>query len=193
MAIHRVTAEWSGFTGAPGYTNFHFSPFTGGGDAQASVDRVRAFFQQLIEVIPTGVSVRVSPTVEVIDETTGSLTGYLDAEPPAVVNAGSGGTIYVGPAGGVINWNTATVRDGRRVRGRTFVVPMRNTAFDGQGTLTAPAIAWLNAAANALRTGDFESGLVVWSRPRNGSGGVAAPVIGHRVPDLAAVLRSRRD
>lgn len=193
MAIHKVSAQWSGFTGAPGYTNFYFTPFTGGGDAQAAVDRVRAFFFALVNVIPTGVTIQVSPTVEIIDEATGSLTGYIDATQPPIVTGASGGTMYVGPSGAVINWLTATVRAGRRVRGRTFIVPLRTTMFDTQGTLTADALGFIRAAANVLTTGDFEQQLVVWSRPVGGAGGVAAPVIGSRVPDLAAVLRSRRD
>lgn len=65
--------------------------------------------------------------------------------------------------------------------------------FDTSGTLTTAALGWIRAAADGLIEGEFEQQLVVWSRPVGGSGGVAAPVIGQRVPDLAAVLRSRRD
>ena len=193
MAIHRVTARWTGFQGAPGYTTFHFEPFTGGGDAGIERGRVRAFFAELDQLIGTGATITVLPTVEIIDETTGVLTGYIEDDTElAPVTAPTSGT-SVGSAGAVINWQTSTVVNGRRLRGRTFIVPMRTVAFDTDGTLASNAITALNAAAEAITDSQFESNLVVWSRPSNGGGGTVGPVTGYRIPDMAAVLRSRRD
>lgn len=193
MTIHRVTAQWSGFTGAPGYSNFHFSPFTGGGDVDQEIGRVRSFFSDIISVMPSDMSVQVSSTVELIDEETGVLEGYLEGEEVSSVSPATGTPDYAGPVGAVINWLTNTVNNGRRVRGRTFIVPIRSTSYEGDGTLTSDALSTLRDAASDFVQDEFESGFVVWSRPRNGAGGLAAPVTGSRVPDLAAVLRSRRD
>lgn len=189
----RVTAVWTGFSGAPGYTSFHFSTFTGGGDAQAAVDRVRAFFSGVRTFLPGSVSIQVQPTVEILDEASGVLQDYVDAEDPPLVVTGNGTGAYSAAAGAVISWNTATVANGRRVRGRTFLVPLSGSGLESDGTLSAAGLLEINAAAAGLEGGDFEQQLVVWSRPRNGAGGVAAPVTGHRVPDMTAVLRSRRD
>lgn len=193
MTIARVTAQWSGFPGAPGYSNFFFE-VAGSSDEQLGAPAVvRTAFSSILQQLPSGVSIQVSPTVEYIDEATGVLQDYGDAEEtPDSVNGSSSGN-WAGPTGAVVNWTTGTVRDGRRVRGRTFLVPLGSTAFQNDGTLGSLGLAALNNFATNLRGGaENTTGLVVWGRPSS-TPGVAAPVTGHRVPDMAAVLRSRRD
>nr|CRY95231.1 hypothetical protein [uncultured prokaryote] len=193
MTIARVTAQWSGFPGAPGYSNFFFEVAGSLDEQLGAPQRVRTAFSSILQQLPAGVRVQVSPTVEYIDEATGQLQDYGDAEEtPDVVNGSASGN-WAGPAGAVINWNTATVRDGRRVRGRTFIVPLASTAFQNDGTLGSSALSVLDNFATNIRGGaENTAGFVVWGRPSS-SPGVAAPVTGHRVPDMAAVLRSRRD
>lgn len=193
MAIHRVLARWSGFPGAPGYSSFHFSGFTGGADANQVRLRVRGFFNEVNYLFPGDVSVEIDNTVEVLDEATGVLQDYADDDQDMTITAAGSGNSYAGPSGAVVNWLTNTVNNGRRVRGRTFIVPIGANMYDSDGTLSSEALANLRDGADALLDGDFNSEFVVWSRPRNGAGGVAAPVTGYRVPDMAAVLRSRRD
>lgn len=193
MAVYRVTARWEGFPGAPGYSNFHFGEFTGGADVDPMRERVQAFFGAMTTALAADVVIRIPTTVEVFDEDSGMLTGYLDGEEElSVFGSGSGGS-FAGPVGAVVNWLTATVANGRRVRGRTFVVPLNATAYDSDGTLSGNALSRLREGADELVQDDFNSQFSVWSRPRDGSSGVLAPVTGYRVPDLAAVLRSRRD
>lgn len=50
----RVTAVWSGFPGAPGYTNFFFEGPTAPGAAFDVVGRVGAFFEAIDELLPNG-------------------------------------------------------------------------------------------------------------------------------------------
>lgn len=193
MTILRVTAVWSGFTGAPGYTNFHF--MGGGGlisDAQQVAERVGGALENLATVLPRDVQISLRPELEVIDEATGEVQGYQQTSGiPAVTGTATGS--FSGPVGAVVNWTTNDLRFGRRIRGRTFIVPLAGTAFWTAGGLNANAQNSIRAFANELQGGDLDSELVVWSRPRNGSGGVAATVTGNRVPAKAAVLRSRRD
>lgn len=193
MAISRITAVWSGFTGAPGYTSFHFAAFGGGDVMDAEVARVRAFFSQLNPILPSSVRVQVQQETEVIDETTGVLIDYGAASDPVTVVEGNGGNSYSAPSGGLVSWNTGTVVNGRRLRGRTFVVPLATAAYQEDGTLTPVAVAALEDAAEALIGDGSGPQLVVWSRPNNGGAGATGVVTGYRVPDLAAVLRSRRD
>lgn len=193
MAIIRVTAEWTGFQGAPGYTNFHFLPFTGGGDAAGAREQVASFFRPLASTLAPTVTINVSQTLEVLDEQSGVLEDYMTDDTDLGPLGGDLTGSFAGPAGAVVNWSTSTINNGRRVRGRTFVVPIRGQRFDADGTLSSAAIEDLNDAAEGIRSNEFQQELAVWSRPRNGAGGVAAPVIGHLVPDMVAVLRSRRD
>lgn len=193
MAVYRVAARWEGFPGAPGYSNFHFGEFTGGADVEPMRERVQAFFSGLTTVLAADVVIRIPTTVEVFDEQSGMLTDYLDGDEELSVFGSGTSSAYAGPVGGVVNWLTATVSNGRRVRGRTFIVPMTAQAYENDGTLAGSTLARMREAADELVQDDFNSQFSVWSRPSGGSAGVLAPVTGYRVPDLAAVLRSRRD
>lgn len=193
MAISRVTAVWTGFSGAPGYTSLFFDAFGSGDEVDLEVGRVRNAFQALAEHLPTGVSIQVQQEVEILDEASGELLGYgLADEQPNAVNGNASGS-YSAPTGAIVTWNTDTVARGRRLRGRTFLVPLSGEAYEGDGTLNASALTALNNFGSRMAGDGDGPQHVVWSRPRNGAGGAIGPVVSHRVPDMAAVLRSRRD
>lgn len=194
MAIYRTTLRWSGFTGAPGYTNFYFADQAANPGPQAARDRTSAFANAIAPLIPSEVQILNEGEVAVVDETTGQVTDYVMVNPDATPGSGGAPGGYSAASGAVITWNTAGVRNGRRVRGRTFIVPIGGDSYQNDGTLTPSTITTLNAAAEELTgaTG-FESGFCVFSRPSASGPGGAYPVTGHRVPDMAAVLRSRRD
>lgn len=193
MAITRVTAVWSGFTGAPGYTNFFFDAFGVGDEVDLETDRVRDFFQTVREALPNDVIVQVQQEAAIIDETTGELMGYSQATTPPQPVVGYSTAAYSAPSGACVTWNTETIARGRRLRGRTFVVPLSSGAYDAQGTLTNEAQGFLNGGANALIGDGSGPQMVIWSRPRGGVGGSIGPVTSHRVADKVAILRSRRD
>lgn len=189
----RVQSRWSGFQGAPGYTAFYF--MAGGGlisDAQQVADRVGGFWDLLTGSLPNDVDIEVLPEVEVLDEDTGMITDFETIDPPSTFSGSQSGG-YSAASGAVINWRTNDLRFGRRIRGRTFIVPLGANGYESDGTLTSIQRDNIQAAADSMVGGDFDSELVVWSRPRDGSGGVAGTVIQASVPDMAAVLRSRRD
>lgn len=193
MPILRVTTRWTGFQGGPGYSNFFFQGNTVG---QSSLDyrqRVTSFFNELNTLLPSEVQYQNDPEVPVFDEATGSLIGY--SLPGTQGTPGTGGMTggYSAASGAVITWNTDSVRGSRRIRGRTFIVPLGGTAYQNDGTLTTSTITALQDAAGELIQGGPSNDFVIWSRPVNGAGGIAAPVTGYRIPDMSAVLRSRRD
>lgn len=193
MAIARVTAVWSGFTGAPGYSNFFFNAFGGGDVVDLEVARVRTFFAAINATLPSVARIDVQAEVAILDEVTGDLIGYstADTAPAQVIGTGTGA--YSAPSGATVEWQTDAVAKGRRLRGRTFLVPLANTAYEANGTLSTVALTTIgNAAAGMVGDGTGPQ-FVIWSRPVVGSGGSIGSVIGSRVPDKAAVLRSRRD
>ena len=201
--ILRVRSDWTGFVGAPGYTVMHFRDFntgTGGGtdgdaaQALAAATRVRTFFDAVKAFLPTSVRVSVSPEVDLLEDTTGELVNsFTIASPTAVQGTGTGG--YAGPQGAVINWRTAGIRNGRRIRGRTFLVPCVSSIFGVDGQIVAGSRATLVTAAAALADNAGTPDLGVYARP-SGPGatdGKWSVVTASTVPSLAAVLRSRRD
>lgn len=196
----RVKAAWSGFQGAPGLTVFHFSKFDVGSgfvtsDSQSAVDRIRSFFFGVNSALPAGVSVQVQGDAEIIEATDNSLVEIHATSMPAVVNGTATGTSYASPVGAVVNWRTNQIRNGRRVRGRSFLVPLAGSAFEGNGTLSASTLTSLKSAADTLRTAAGTTQLGVYARPttKDATDGLWAQVTANTVPDMGAVLRSRRD
>lgn len=203
MDIMRVTARWTGFSGAPGYSNFFFTldaGFIDGGfmgDAAVSAattaaSRVADAFDAIDSLLPAAVRIGQDPEVAVIDSDTGEITGLIAREPVTAVTGSASGS-YSAASGAVVNWLTADYRGGRRIRGRTFMVPLAGSAYESDGTLSSGARNLLTTFGNSIigDAGGPEFG--VWSRPVGGSGGVFATATSASVPDMAAVLRSRRD
>jgi hypothetical protein len=194
----RVKINWTGFNGAPGYTNLGFSEFVSEGYTQAMANgaaaKARDFALNVAALVPTTVTLQVDPTVEIVQSDTGQLVGFFTTATvaPAVgTRAGS----YSAASGAVISWNTNGVRNGRRIRGRTFVVPLAGSAYQADGTIAEADLATLRAIGNQLTVDGGITDFGVWSRP-SGPGatdGQFWPAVGYRVNDKVAVLTSRRD
>lgn len=194
MALYRVKARWTGFTGSPGYSIFHFDIATTPNptDAELVAGEVRSLFAALAIRLPAAVKIQVESAVEVIDETSGQLSDVVTIpQPAAVQGTGTGG--FSAATGACITWTTGGVRNGRRVKGRTFLVPLSSMNYDTDGTLTAPALTDIQAAADLLVADQL--GFGVYARPDDAKGlpGDVFIVTGARVADKTAVLTSRRD
>lgn len=201
--LYRVKSRWSGFAGAPGYTILHFRDFNapdpGNGDgtveeATAAVERVQTFFGALASILPSSVSIDVEREVDVIDDSDGSLVNSLASTSGGIVQ-GTGPATYAAPVGAVVNWRTGSVRNGRRLRGRTFLVPLSSANFNATGVLIPAVQTIIQNAANDLASTQLTPDLMVFGRPSSAtaSDGVSAVVTAANVPSLAAILTSRRD
>lgn len=197
---YRVRAVWSGFAGAPGYSNFHFLDLTTDANRNAAGAAVKAFFTAQANSLLTAWTISVQSEVTEWDVATGQLTGAVNMTSPPTPTVG---TAAVGPfAGGsgyVITWKTSLIYNGRRVTGRTFIVPAFGV-FENDGTLSTTAITNANTAAAGL-IGAANADLGVWARtftkPTDGTkpvqiGGTIASANSYLVKDMASQLRSRR-
>lgn len=202
-SIQRQRVVWTGFTGSPGLSTFYFA------DAATAQAALHAFMASVALVLPSIVRLQIEPGGDVIDETTGALTGIWAGSAQAVIPGNPAGGAYAAPVGALIRWETLAIRSGSRLRGRTYLVPAASSVFDTNGTMESGALATLVTAAGDF-IGSVTPNLVVWQRPRgaqvayvdgrgiphkavSGRGGSSAPVILSSVPDEAVVLRSRRD
>ena len=191
--IVRLQAVWSGFQGAPGYTHWYG---ISDGDSAAAANglgtRMRAFFDAIKGFIPSGADVKVQRLYQVINDLNGNITseGLLAADPLVVNGAASGG--YAAPAGVCVNWETGAFNgNGRRIRGRTYLVPLAQIT-EADGSVTSAALGTITSAAGAAVGGTGSLG--VWTRPSpGGSDGTFNLAISALVKDKVAVLRSRRD
>lgn len=187
MTLARVNVAWQSWPGAPGVSTFYLDPTP----AQATIDSIRTFFNALIALLPSGLTINVPSSGDEISEATGDITGSWSVATTPTTVTGTGAGNYAGNAGAVVHWLTQGVVANRRVRGRTFIVPLVSTAYDTAGSLGSATITTINGAASTFIAAN--PGLVnVWSRPRPGLSGSQNAITSTRVPDLAVSLRSRR-
>lgn len=202
-SILRIKARWSGFNGAPGYTVMHFRDFgTGDGPgaaldrnaALAAANRVQAFFQAIANNLPQAVRINIEPEADLLEDSTGTLLNSFDVSGGSAVQ-GTEAFSYSAAVGAVINWRTSGVREGRRVRGRSFVVPLSSSAFAQDGSLNNVARSDIQDAADALVASSGTPDLGVYARPTGpgASDGAWFVATSASVPTMGAVLRSRRD
>ncbi len=197
-SVYRTTAVWQGFQGAPGYTKFSWQNLLTDADRNAAGAGMKAFFDAFVVYLKSGWSVQVQTEVAEYDMSTGQLLGAVSmTSAPGVTSGTVGvGTQYAGGSGLSVQWNTALVFAGRRVRGRTYMVPLVS-CFEQDGTLLPAVITAGTNAGNtliALAGADFS----VWHRTYNTAnppvqvGGAIASVSTVLVRDQASQLRTRR-
>jgi hypothetical protein len=188
MAYTRITALWTGAAGLPGYTRLKFMGDLDAAGATSAAARMRTFFDAIKSFIPQGITIGFNETAQIFNVQR-ELTGEVAYTVPATVTGGGIGN-YAAPVGLVVNWITGSFFNGRKVRGRTFIVPASNTAFFSDGTLQSSTMSTVVTAAQALAAGTPNLGIT----SGNGVDTFALQnVTGASVPDRAAVLRSRRD
>lgn len=198
MPLSRVSAAWQGWPGAPGVSQMYYGTALGDLPTQNNIDAIRTFFNSLAFLLPVGLTITVPRSGDRINQTDGKIIGAWEVPvAPAVVTGTAAGN-YAGNAGAVIHWLTTVVVNGRRVRGRTFLVPLAASAYDASGSLSQATQTALQNAASAL-VSQVDGAPSVWARPFIDPTGKKAPREGSlaqitsvRVPDLAVSMRSRR-
>lgn len=197
--IIRVRINWTGFSGGPGYTNLYFEPTVESDPitqpiVDAAVTKVQTFLTSWRPYFAPTVFTGVHAQVDEIDEVTGGIEAFWTATPTAAAG-GTGSTGFSSASGACISWSTGGVRNGRRVRGRTFMVPLSSNAYDTDGTIHGTPLPIMRTAATTLTDDANGVRLVVWARPNPAlpiTGG-AYDIVSATVSDKVAVLTSRRD
>lgn len=193
MQLFRVVLTWAG-SGVVGnaVTVLHWD---GTNQSAPPVADIKSALAIVSPILPSAVTVNVPPSGDTIDDTTGNLVGTWSAT-GAGSQAGASSAPVAAGVGACIGWQTATIVSGtkgpRRLRGRTFIVPMGTGYYDTDGTLSTNALTALADFGTALRAA---GPLAIWHRPTAPglSNGTSGPVTGHRIRDKVAFLSSRRD
>src|SRR4029450_4405011 len=162
--VARVLVTWQGIQGAPGYTRLSFGNVTDDTPAKGATDATRAFFAGFATLLRTGWSLTVSPIVELHDMDTGLLQSEITVTPAPTAPPGSGGaaTAWAAGVGAYITWRTQGIFFGRRVKGRSYLVPLVGVA-DTDGSPVPTAISTIQTAADGL-VNAAGADLVIWSR-----------------------------
>lgn len=193
MKLHRLVVDWSGGSvKGRAVTVLHFD---GTEQAAPPVAAVLAAFNGVKNLIQGGVTITVPGAGDSIDDTNGDLVGgWAVAGGGEVV--GTGDVNSPGGVGACIGWNTGGIVNGtkgpRRLRGRTFLVPLHAGCYGPDGTIGSTVLPGIQTFANALQA---SGPLAVWHRPSSATAtdGTSYGVISNRVRDHVAFLSSRRD
>jgi len=195
--MYRVRVAGYGWPGAPSLNTFYFvnsadPTITDSAQAQVCVDNVRAALNVAKNLLGNGMSWAVAGEVDVLDPATGDLTQSFGVTAPLVVSDNGQGAIGPSSAMMLLSLHTGTIVNGKRVRGRCYLGPTVG-ANDTDGTPLTVQRDFCKGIGNQLLGGTGGAPkYVVWHRPVNGAGGVAAAVTSASCPDFFAVMRSRR-
>jgi len=195
--LHRVRTHFFDFQGGPGICTMYAL------DVDTFLTDLSTMWSAFVGYMPTGLNVAVEASGDLIEDTTGEITGAWTSD-PATLRTGTRDGVYSAPAGGCINWLTSTIVDGRRLRGRTFVVPLGFNTTDASGQLASAVHTTLVNASTDFKNAQ-DASFVVWHRPVEAKAATAHSeevvaragghglVTGVKVMPGVAVLRSRRD
>lgn len=184
-------AVWSVTGGGVGYSVFHVREAglsSVAAEAQIFVDDLRAGLVTLGGDLPNDVTISFESEVKEIDVPTKALIGVHAVTPPASITGVQTST-YAAPSGAKVDLITNAIVAGRRLKGRTYIVPLIGSSYADNGQISSGARGRLNTAFEAFRDQPGAYSLAVWSRTHN----VLADVAACSASTRAAVLRSRRD
>lgn len=194
--IGRVQTVLAGWDGGPGLQTSYYhldTAWNWAGYHQDLVNGVAAAYASASALFPSVETMTTQAVVDVFDDITGELVNsYTGTD---VITAGAGAADLTPTATGIcVVWRTQGIRNNKRVRGRSFLVPLCADSMDTDGTPTTVALGRAGTWAAAMETAFGAFGdLVVWSRPKPGSPGLSYFVTSHTIHDQFSVLRSRRD
>lgn len=183
--MNRVRVPWNGLGGLPGLSTFYFDV-----TSTTAVADTFAFFNAIKAKFPAPLSWSIPGSGDQIDGANGNLIGTWTMTGGGTVNAVNTAAFAAG-VGARVQWLTASIIGGRRVRGSTFLVPLLAAEYDSGGTINDTDLASMQTAVNTFAAG---GDLYVWHRPSSpgATDGVSVPVTAGLIPDKVSTLRSRR-
>lgn len=197
--IIRVKVNWTGFVGSPGYTNLHFEPTVESDPitqtlVDAAVAKVQTWLTAMKVYLPPAVVTGIDPQVVELDEQTGAIEAFWSVVPSAASPGTNTNLNFTSGAGMCITWGTGGVRKGRRVRGRTFVVPISHGSMESDGSLVNGHVTSWQGFANTLAGDSNGIRLVIYARTPGAiiPDGGAYDVTSVSIKDRPAFLTSRR-
>lgn len=185
----QYVAQWTGGRIGTGASVFHFESIGSGTAAQSLANAVRTCLQAVSGLFPTDVTIDFDSEVRELANDGTLIDVYPVTTPLQVIGTGAG--TYANGVGVLVRHNTAVIAGGRRLLGRTFLVPVQGSAFANTGDVNGSTVTTVNNAFAALRTSAAGTGadLAVWSRANT----LTAPVTNSVCLGRPSTLRTRND
>lgn len=184
MPLRKVPVVWQTGPGGTGVNNFYTL------DTVDATVEILAFFSAIKAQFSDSISWTVPNAGDTIDQNSGKIIGAWTGG-TAGTWAGTAHSPYAAGTGAFIRWQTGGIRDGRRVRGRTFLCPILAGGFQDDGTLLGTYVTSFQGAATTLAaTGKLQ----IYCRPtaKGLLDGTNFAVLAGTVPDKVTSLKSRR-
>lgn len=181
-----ILVDWTAPSGGGKLSVFYFSE---GGSVVDQRSALATFLAAIEPYQTTNTTWRIRTEGRELDSNTGTLTGLWTHN---VNHTGTGDSTTASVADTsqlLVRWITATIIDGRLVKGRTFI-PGIQSQYINLGNVAAGVQTAVGTAANTFA--GSTGAPVIWHRPKNGAGGSNAGVTGASVWSEFAVLRRRR-
>jgi len=200
--VSAVRATWLGGVVGVSFGRFWFNELLDATARQAAVDSVRSLLSALSAgYLRTDWSIQVEQVIQNFDLVTGKLSNEVSAgtKPPAIVGAANATVAYQQGVGCRIIWGTGVVLSGRKVIGRSFLVPL--SGFTTSAGVVTAALKTTMATPIANYVSQPTARPVVWhktydrtdqTKPPVYLGGNAVPINSGTIPDQVSSLRSRR-
>jgi hypothetical protein len=149
------------------------------------------FFSAIKSFVPAACTFSVDNGGDSIDPLNGQLMGSWGVGTSGpIVCTGTGNFSLA--SGLLVRWDTGTIINGHRLRGKTYIVPVVVGNYDSVGGVLTGTQTTVTTAAQAYVTAAGGTA-VVWNRPKPGQAGGFSAVTTASVAPKVAVLRSRRD
>jgi hypothetical protein len=143
--MQKMTATWTGWSGAPGTTSIYFQ-----GAAIVNPSVLKAFFDAVAPYTPTTVTIQVNNSGELVDPPSGKVTGSWSTSSVAST-AGTATAQAMTPSSGIqVRIETGTFRDGKHIRGRFYLIPGATGSYTNTGQITGTVTSAIQTAANTL-------------------------------------------
>lgn len=182
--LRRVRVSWTTGPGGIGLSTFYTF------DPDDVTTNLATFYNAIKALFPAAVTWSIPSSGDLIDSATGSLVGGWSGGTAATIAGAPTTGNYAAGTGAITRWDTGTVVAGRRLRGRTFLVPLAVNAYSTTGVIDTTPYATLSSASSTLAA---TNKLVVWHRPApGGAGGLGASVGSAFVLPGVHSLASRR-
>lgn len=187
MALQEVLIDWSAENARPGLSVMYFKSTANIATVRAALDTMFTSLAGRLDSLTTGT---VRTAGKIIDETTGTLTGFWN-EPTAATWVGTVSGQPVGnPSQALMRWRTNNVVGGRLLQGRTYIPGLAQGSMDAGQLSAATVTAFQTAQATFL--GSIPGDMVIWHRPNGGAPGSFFAVDSGATWNELAVQRRRR-
>lgn len=183
-SVFKAQFAWTNFPGGPGVNTIYLN------EAPSDLEAFKTFYESIAAGIPSNVTISYPGSGVELDATDGTLVGAWSVTTEADTICTGGGE-YAGGVGYCIRWETGAFIAGRRLYGRTFLVPMVGSAFDEAGAPKPDFVGTVESACSLL-VDNCAGTLAVWARKKGARDGSVHTVLSGHVAALPAFLKSRR-